>query len=227
MGDGWIKMKRGIPADLIQDPEGTHLLMIIAQRTNRETGEAYLGNWEALGFKNESRYRRTKQRLTAAGYATFRTTGKVTDSLTGNMTGRGTVAALTNTDLYDVNAKKVTGKTTGNVTGKTTTNKNINNKKDPLLIPPAGVPEDLWLEYLATRKRLKAPNTPLALKTLTNKLARLVSKGYDPAELIANANEGGWKSVYEPKDSSRGNYSQRPSERDLLSSTDWATGADQ
>ena len=62
-----------------------------------------------------------------------------------------------------------------------------------------GVSEDLWDEYIKTRKRLKASNTPLALTTLINKLKKAADQGISPQELIEKANESGWKTVYPPE----------------------------
>ena len=43
-----------------------------------------------------------------------------------------------------------------------------------------GIPAELWDEYIKTRKRVKATNTPLALTTLINKLSRFAEEGYSP-----------------------------------------------
>lgn len=62
-----------------------------------------------------------------------------------------------------------------------------------------GVCGDLWDEFLKTRKRVKASNTPLALTTLVNKLEKFSEEGYSPQELVETANESGWKTVYPSK----------------------------
>jgi len=67
-----------------------------------------------------------------------------------------------------------------------------------------GICGDLWDEFLKTRKRVKASNTPIALTTLINKLSKFSDEGYSPQILVETANESGWKTVYPPKN----NYPQ-------------------
>ena len=62
--------------------------------------------------------------------------------------------------------------------------------------PPPGVERDLWNEFLKTRTKLKAPNTPRALNALTKRLALYVAQGCDANELVEEANSNGWKTVY-------------------------------
>ena len=71
-----------------------------------------------------------------------------------------------------------------------------------------GISEELWDEYLKTRKRKGATNTPLALTTLTNKLKEFAADGHDPSRLVETANESGWKTVYLPK--SQGGTNEKP-----------------
>jgi hypothetical protein len=82
-----------------------------------------------------------------------------------------------------------------------------------------GVPSDLWDEYIKTRKRVKATNSPLALTTLINLLSKYRAEGISPAELVAEANMRGWKSVFPPKpDNNHGK--QTASQRAKAAATD-------
>jgi len=88
---------------------------------------------------------------------------------------------------------------------KKNNSKNTKSKKtkakqkeaSPSVVCPPFIDQDLWDEYLSTRKRVKASNTPRALNTLVNKLNE-IEKGSagDGQRALENANEAGWKSVY-------------------------------
>ena len=62
-----------------------------------------------------------------------------------------------------------------------------------------GVDKPLWDEFLKTRKRLKATNTPRALATLATKAEQFYASGENIKELFEEANSNGWKSIYERK----------------------------
>lgn len=68
-----------------------------------------------------------------------------------------------------------------------------------------GINLELWEEFLKNRKRLRASNTPAALKTLINKIERFQQQGHDANALVETANERGWKSVFEPDQPKSGN----------------------
>jgi len=59
-----------------------------------------------------------------------------------------------------------------------------------------GIDMDLWDEFLRTRKRLKASNSALGLKTLLTEIEKLVKLGEDATELVERSNSNGWKSVF-------------------------------
>lgn len=80
-----------------------------------------------------------------------------------------------------------------------------------------GIDSDLWDEYLKTRKRLKATNTPRGLKTLLGRIEKFVSQGRDATAMIEEANAQGWKTVYEPK----GDTNVSKSALAILNHTDW------
>lgn len=79
-----------------------------------------------------------------------------------------------------------------------------------------GVNEELWLEFLANRKRLKASNSPAAMTTLVNKLTNLQQRGFDPQTLVETANERGWKTIYEPDEKRN-----EPTAREIATNTNW------
>ena len=80
-----------------------------------------------------------------------------------------------------------------------------------------GIEKDLWDEYLKTRKRLKATNTPRGLRTLLGRIEKFVSQGRDATAMIEEANAQGWKTVYEPK----GDTNVSKSALAILNHTDW------
>jgi len=80
-----------------------------------------------------------------------------------------------------------------------------------------GIDKGLWNEYIKTRKRLKATNTPRGLKTLLNRIEKFVSQGRCATSMIEEANAQGWKTVYEPK----GDTNVSKSALAILNHTDW------
>lgn len=89
-----------------------------------------------------------------------------------------------------------------------------------------GIDLDLWREYLKTRKKLKAPNTDRALNTLINKVTKLKNEGFNPGQLIEEANERGWKSVFAPQSSQGQQNNGKPTvaqiARNLATDESWA-----
>jgi len=80
-----------------------------------------------------------------------------------------------------------------------------------------GVDKPLWDEFLKTRKRLKATNTPRALATLATKAEQFYASGEDIKELFEEANSNGWKSIYERKNRQQRKHSATK----IATSTDW------
>jgi len=119
------------------------LLTVIAQRARRtqrdnilnlDPGEALIGDHANYGL-SEQNYRTAKKQLTKFKLATFRATTK------------GTVATLSSSNIYDINAEqgndqdntKVTdGQRTGN--GRVTTKKNVRMKNEECITPPISPP---------------------------------------------------------------------------------------
>ena len=86
--------------ELLRDPAAFALLTLIALRARRDnslsvlglrSGQSLIGDYEATGLSKQS-YRSAKSRLKKYGLATF------------NQTPRGTIASLTDTSVFDVNA---------------------------------------------------------------------------------------------------------------------------
>ncbi len=109
-------------------PTAFVLLTLIAKRARRtsdviidnlEIGEALIGDYETYGV-TEQVYRSDKIFLKKFNFATFRSTNK------------GTVAKITATSIFDINAEELTHKPTGDhrtTNEQLTTNKNTKNDK--------------------------------------------------------------------------------------------------
>lgn len=63
---------------------------------------------------------------------------------------------------------------------------------------PAFIDLDLWNEFMAIRKKVKAVNSPRAIKMLINKLVKFAEHGHDANELIKKSIVNSWKDIYEP-----------------------------
>jgi len=97
---GWVKFHRSEEAAalLSRHPNAFLLLSQIALRarwkdcsiTKMKAGEAFLGDWKEAGLPSEAAYRVAKDRLKTCRLATFQGTNK------------GTIATLTNADIYEV-----------------------------------------------------------------------------------------------------------------------------
>ena len=71
-----------------------------------------------------------------------------------------------------------------------------NKQAVPAEVYQLGIDVELWNEYMATRKRIKATSTPRAINTLINKITSLAAIGHNPIQMVEEANANGWKSVY-------------------------------
>lgn len=80
---------------------------------------------------------------------------------------------------------------------------NDNNVNKPPIVPQ-GVEKELWDDFLAMRKKMKAVNSERALKVIAGKLKKFSAMGYAPNDLISSAIEHSWKTVYKPKEKSYG-----------------------
>ena len=61
------------------------------------------------------------------------------------------------------------------------------------------IEDDLWNEFLAIRKKVKAVNSPRALKTLLNKIEKFQQQGHDVNALVETAIINSWKDIYLPR----------------------------
>lgn len=75
----------------------------------------------------------------------------------------------------------------------------VSEKEEPMALPD-WLPQEQWKAWLDVRKKIKAPNTPRALKLALTELTRLKSQGYDPAAVLDQATVKGWKFPYPLKD---------------------------
>ena len=77
---GYVKLNRSPQLlNLLEtDHQAFVMLTWIAVRANRETGQAMIGDWQKMGVTSEATYRRIKNRIQAAGLATFKATNKGT-----------------------------------------------------------------------------------------------------------------------------------------------------
>ena len=167
------------------------LLTVIAQRARRtqrdnilnlDPGEALIGDHANYGL-SEQNYRTAKKQLTKFKLATFRATTK------------GTVATLSSSNIYDINAEqgndqdntKVTdGQRTGN--GRVTTKKNVRMKNAlPPLYPPPG--EAFSETGGRTKKRLSKTGR---LKNFARRLTRPTMTTFFPPKRSKSFSTVGW-----------------------------------
>lgn len=73
-------------------------------------------------------------------------------------------------------------------------------KRREEIYTPDFVNQDLWADFLAVRKKIKAQNTPMAIKLLVTELKKLIAQGHDPNAVISNSIRNSWKDVYPLKE---------------------------
>jgi len=61
------------------------------------------------------------------------------------------------------------------------------------------VSQEIWDEFLKLRTKLKAVNSPLAIKSLLTELKKLKSQGCDPDDVVNQSIRSSWKDVYPVK----------------------------
>lgn len=64
---------------------------------------------------------------------------------------------------------------------------------------PDWVPADAWEEWLAVRKKIRAPNTVGAMRLNLANLAKLRDRGQDPRAVLEQAIARGWRGLFELK----------------------------
>lgn len=62
-------------------------------------------------------------------------------------------------------------------------------------LPPSGVPDQIWSDFLASPKRRKAGMSETAYSGIVNNLDELAEHGYPPGKMIKLAVERGWVTV--------------------------------
>lgn len=67
--------------------------------------------------------------------------------------------------------------------------------------PPEGIEIGLWNEFCGQRKK---PLTSTAYQAILNKLAEAAEAGWPPGELFTRALEGGWETIFVPKEPRNG-----------------------
>lgn len=176
------------------------LLSVMATRARRSSckvtglnpGECFLGDYAALGL-SERQYRTAKKNLEKFGLATFKATNK------------GTVGKLTNSDIYDINESESDRQKTGSRrTGdeQATTNKNDKNVKKEknttggsaldLSNLPNGVSEELALEFIEHRRKIKKPLTQHGLNLCMQAASKASEHGLTPEKVIDETIVAGW-----------------------------------
>jgi hypothetical protein len=109
---------------------------------------------------------------------------------------------------------------------------NVNHKPvAPLLFDVQSLPEwlplDSWEGFLEMRKKIRAPMTDRATYLILKKLGELRKQGHDPAALLDEATERGWRTVFPPKKPNGGAYVNKAEQRqhDNLRARDEARAA--
>ncbi len=215
---GFVKLSRAHQTFmLLKNPVAFALFALIALRARRshvapnpeklEINQALIGDIEATGATHRS-YRTAKKRLAALGVASFRTTN------------RGTIATITNTDIFDVNADDVDNEVASPALVETpaadkqtgtpdATNKNEKktkkpNKESPSLPVCLDTPEfrrawDSWVEYRVERRL-----PPMVASSTTAKLAELATMGEAAAiDAIRHSIRNSWNSIHPPPGKSK------------------------
>lgn len=99
---GFIKLNRtpDLPKLILKDHHSFCLLSLIAYRTIREKdrfddlepGQAYVGDWQVMGFPTRYSYRKALRNLSKWGFISFKTSRK------------GTITTLLDSTIYDINS---------------------------------------------------------------------------------------------------------------------------
>jgi glycerate kinase len=72
------------------------------------------------------------------------------------------------------------------------------------------------MNFLGTRKKLKANNSIRGVNTLLNRIEKFVTKGQSATAMIEEANAQGWKTVYEEKEEAACTTNRKATTRRLL-----------
>ena len=86
------------------------------------------------------------------------------------------------------------------------------------------IDDELWTEFLTIRKKVKAINSPRALKTLLNKIEKFHHQGHDVNALVETAVVNSWKDIYLPrtgKNYGNSKPSSGPTATQLATNMEW------
>ncbi len=157
MTQGFIKLNRENGVKLLEaDPQAFLLLTQIAMRARRMDGEysmiplkanqAFLGDHEKAGL-SQQQYRNTKKRLVRYGLATFEPTNK------------GTVATLTSTEVYDINAEPAITLNQQSISSMKTQEKEQTKNEQATSEKPTGIKQGSNHEPVTRMKECKKATT--------------------------------------------------------------------
>lgn len=85
---------------------------------------------------------------------------------------------------------------------------------------PNWIDVGLWNEWLDSRKKLKAQNSPRALSIILKKLSEWKAQGFNPNTLIEKALVNGWKDCYPPKKTNTNRNSMDDGFADFVAQTE-------
>ena len=69
------------------------------------------------------------------------------------------------------------------------------------LVFPDWLPKDAWKDFVAMRRRARAPFTDRAAQMILSELGKLRDQGHDPVAALNRSTMNGWKGVFPPSQS--------------------------
>jgi len=91
---------------------------------------------------------------------------------------------------------------------------NSDSKKEERIYINSKYANDLFIEYLVLRKKMKLSNSESVITRLLNKLNEYFSKGHSIEDVISNAINSSWKDFYEPKQQTQNNMSFKQQDKE-------------
>ena len=85
---------------------------------------------------------------------------------------------------------------------------------------PVWLDVELWNDWLDSRKKLKAQNSPRALSIILKKLSEWKAQGFNPNSLIETSLVNGWKDCYPPKQTNGNRNSMDDGFADFVAQTE-------
>ncbi len=68
---------------------------------------------------------------------------------------------------------------------------------------PDWVPAEAWAGWIEVRKKIRAPNTDQAMRLSVKTLEQLRGKGFDPATVLNQSTQRGWRGLFEVSESNK------------------------